>query len=166
MHDLVIRGATVVDGTGAPARTADVAVDGDRIAAVEPGVGIGRREIDADGLLLTPGWVDIHTHYDGQVSWDPELSPSSWHGVTTVVMGNCGVGFAPVRPGAEDFLIELMEGVEDIPGTALHEGIDWQWESFDGYLSFVERTPRCAPTSWASGRTTRPRPTTWPRWPI
>ncbi|HET7406898.1 MAG TPA: amidohydrolase family protein [Mycobacteriales bacterium] len=142
MHDLVIRGATVVDGTGAPARTADVAVDGDRIAAVEPGVGIGRREIDADGLLLTPGWVDIHTHYDGQVSWDPELSPSSWHGVTTVVMGNCGVGFAPVRPGAEDFLIELMEGVEDIPGTALHEGIDWQWESFDGYLSFVERTPR------------------------
>src|SRR3954451_18274452 len=109
MHDLVIRGATVVDGTGAPRRTADVAVDDGRITAVGDVDGRGRREIDADGLVLAPGWVDIPTHYDGQVTWDPEGSPSSWHGVTTVVMGNCGVGFAPVRTGSESFLIELME---------------------------------------------------------
>src|SRR5438067_1732085 len=142
MHDLVIRGATVVDGTGGPKRIADVAVDDGRITAVGDVGGRGRREIDADGLLLAPGWVDIHTHYDGQVTWDPEVSPSSWHGVTTVVMGNCGVGFAPVRPGAEGFLIELMEGVEDIPGTALHEGIDWKWESFPEYLDAVDATER------------------------
>jgi N-acyl-D-amino-acid deacylase len=100
MHDLVIRGGWVVDGSGAPGRTADVAVDGDRLAAVGTDVGAGRREVDADGALVTPGWVDIHTHYDAQVSWDPWLTPSSWHGVTTVVMGNCGVGFAPRRPTA------------------------------------------------------------------
>src|SRR5206468_3067910 len=102
----------------------------------------GRREVDADGLLVMPGWVDIHTHYDGQVTWDPDVTPSSWHGVTTVVMGNCGVGFAPVQPGGESFLIELMEGVEDIPGTALHEGIDWQWSSFPEYLDALDATPR------------------------
>jgi N-acyl-D-amino-acid deacylase len=136
--ELVIRGGTVVDGTGAPARTADVAVDGGRITEVGRVDGRGDREVDADGLVVAPGWVDIHTHYDGQVTWDPELSPSSWHGVTTVVMGNCGVGFAPVRPGGEGFLIELMEGVEDIPGTALHEGIDWAWESFGEYLDALE----------------------------
>jgi N-acyl-D-aspartate/D-glutamate deacylase len=134
MHELVIRGGTVVDGTGAASRTADVAVDDGRISEVGRVDDRGRRELDADGLVVAPGWVDIHTHYDGQVTWDPELSPSSWHGVTTVVMGNCGVGFAPVRPGSEAFLIELMEGVEDIPGTALHEGIDWQWETFPEYL--------------------------------
>ncbi len=134
MHELVIRGGTVVDGTGAASRTADVAVDDGRISEVGRVDERGRRELDADGLVVAPGWVDIHTHYDGQVTWDPELSPSSWHGVTTVVMGNCGVGFAPVRPGSEAFLIELMEGVEDIPGTALHEGIDWQWETFPEYL--------------------------------
>jgi N-acyl-D-aspartate/D-glutamate deacylase len=117
MHELVIRGGTVVDGTGAPSVTADVAVDGGRITAVGQVDERGERELDADGLVVAPGWVDIHTHYDGQVTWDPEVTPSSWHGVTTVVMGNCGVGFAPVRPGAESFLIELMEGVEDIPGT-------------------------------------------------
>ncbi len=141
MHDLVIRGGTVVDGTGGPVRTADVAIDDGRITAIGD-TERGRREIDADGLVVAPGWVDIHTHYDGQVTWDPEVTPSSWHGVTTVVMGNCGVGFAPVRPGGEEFLIELMEGVEDIPGTALHEGIDWQWESFAEYLDALDRTPR------------------------
>jgi N-acyl-D-amino-acid deacylase len=142
MHDLVIRGATVVDGTGAPARTADIAVDEGVITEVDGGAGAARREVDADGLHLLPGWVDIHTHYDGQVTWDPNLSPSSWHGATTVVMGNCGVGFAPARPGGQGFLIELMEGVEDIPGTALHEGIDWQWETFPEYLDALERMPR------------------------
>ncbi|MCP5058148.1 MAG: amidohydrolase family protein [bacterium] len=142
MHDLVIRGGTVVDGTGAKARQADVAIQGDRIVAVGSDVGPAKREIDAKGLLVTPGWVDIHTHYDGQVTWDPYLTPSGWNGVTTLVMGNCGVGFAPVRPGQQDFLIQLMEGVEDIPGTALAEGIDWAWESFPEYLDAVEKIPR------------------------
>jgi len=142
MHDLVIRDAVIVDGTGGPTRTGDVAVDDGRITSVGGDCGPGRRRLDADGLLLTPGWVDIHTHYDGQVTWDPEVTPSSWHGVTTVVMGNCGVGFAPVRPGSQDFLIEVMEGVEDIPGTALHEGIDWQWSSFPEYLDALEAMPR------------------------
>jgi N-acyl-D-amino-acid deacylase len=105
-------------------------------------VGPGKREIDATGKLVTPGWVDIHTHYDGQATWDPILAPSSWHGVTTVVMGNCGVGFAPVRPGDEQFLIELMEGVEDIPGAALTEGIEWKWETFSEYLDSLETMPR------------------------
>ena len=143
MHDLILRGGTLVDGTGAPPRTADVAVDGDRISAVgDLGGEAARREVDADGLLVTPGFVDMHTHYDGQATWDPLLSPSCWHGVTTVVMGNCGVGFAPVRPGTEEWLIQLMEGVEDIPGSALAEGIAWGWESFAEYLDALERTPR------------------------
>jgi N-acyl-D-aspartate/D-glutamate deacylase len=140
-HDLVIRGGTVVDGTGVPARRADVAVDRGLIAHVGDDVGTGREELDAGGLLVTPGWVDVHTHYDGQVTWDPLLTPSSWQGVTTVVMGNCGVGFAPVRPDRHDFLIRLMEGVEDIPGTALHEGITWGWESFPEYLDVIDSTP-------------------------
>jgi N-acyl-D-amino-acid deacylase len=127
MHDLVIRNGTIVDGTGRSRFGGDVAIDAGIIAAVGPVAERGRREIDATDLLVTPGWVDVHTHYDGQVTWDPLLAPSSWHGVTTLVMGNCGVGFAPVRPGREAFLIELMEGVEDIPGTALHEGIEWRW---------------------------------------
>jgi len=145
MHDLIIRGGTVVDGTGAPARKADIAIDGDRVVAVAPAgedLGEARRELDAEGRLVAPGWVDIHTHYDGQATWDPHLTPSGWNGVTTVVMGNCGVGFAPVRPGQEDFLIQLMEGVEDIPGTALHEGIEWKWESFPEYLDALESMPR------------------------
>jgi N-acyl-D-aspartate/D-glutamate deacylase len=141
MHDLVIRGGTVVDGTGAPAREADVALDGARVTAVGSNVGAGRRELDARGKLVTPGWVDIHTHYDGQVTWDPYLTPTGWNGVTTVVMGNCGVGFAPVRPDQHEYLIQLMEGVEDIPGTALAEGIRWSWESFPEYLDAIERLP-------------------------
>ncbi|HUZ43229.1 MAG TPA: amidohydrolase family protein [Acidimicrobiales bacterium] len=144
MHDLVIKDAVIVDGTGAPSQAGDVAVDNGLVTEVTGAgqAGAGRQQIDADGRHLLPGWVDIHTHYDGQVTWDPEVSPSSWHGITTVVMGNCGVGFAPVRKGSEGFLIELMEGVEDIPGTALHEGIDWQWESFPEYLDALEVMPR------------------------
>ena len=134
MHDLVIRAGTVVDGSGAEPRTADVAIDGDTIVAVGRVGDAGRREIDADGALVTPGFVDIHTHYDGQASWDDVMMPSVNHGVTTAVMGNCGVGFAPVRPGGEAFLIELMEAIEDIPGTALSEGITWGWESFGDYI--------------------------------
>ena len=142
MHDVVIRGGTIVDGTGAPARTGDVAIDGGRVTSVGAKAGAARREIDAEGLLVTPGWVDIHTHYDGQVTWDPHLTPSGWHGVTTLVMGNCGVGFAPAKPDRHEWLIGLMEGVEDIPGTALAAGIDWQWESFPEYLDAIERMPR------------------------
>lgn len=139
MHDLVIRGGTVVDGTGGPSRTADVAVDDGIITAVgDLKSAAAQRTIDADGLLVTPGVVDVHTHYDGQVTWDPLVTPSSWHGVTTIVMGNCGVGFAPVRPGSQEWLVQLMEGVEDIPGTALTEGITWGWESFPEYLTALE----------------------------
>jgi len=111
MHDLIIHRGTVVDGTGAPSRVADIAVNGASITAVGAGLGRGHREIDAEGMLVMPGFVDIHTHYDGQATWDPYLTPSSWHGVTTVVFGNCGVGFAPLRPGAAPYLINLMEGV-------------------------------------------------------
>jgi N-acyl-D-aspartate/D-glutamate deacylase len=143
-HDLVIASGSVVDGTGGPATRADVAIDGDRITAVTaPGqAGAARRTIDADGAVVTPGVVDVHAHYDGQATWDSLMAPSSWHGVTTVVMGNCGVGFAPVRPSDHDALIELMEGVEDIPGTALHEGLAWDWESFPEYLDALDRRPR------------------------
>ena len=119
MHDIVIRGGTIVDGTGRAAFTGDVAVDGGRLATVGGKAGPGRRVIDAGGLLVTPGWVDVHTHYDGQATWDPILAPSSWLGVTTILFGNCGVGFAPARPHHHDALIDLMEGVEDIPGPAL-----------------------------------------------
>ena len=142
MRDLIIRGGTIVDGTGGKPFIGDVAIDGDRIVEVGKVAGEGRREIDATGQIVTPGWVDIHTHYDGQATWDPLLAPSSWHGVTTAIMGNCGVGFAPVRPDAHNFLIELMEGVEDIPGIALHEGIDWKWETFPEYLDALEAKPR------------------------
>ncbi|HET6664287.1 MAG TPA: amidohydrolase family protein [Acidimicrobiales bacterium] len=142
MHDLVIRNGHVVDGSGEPARPADVAITGDRIVAVGSVDGPTRRAIDADGLVVTPGFVDIHTHYDGQATWDPEVSPSSWHGVTTVVMGNCGVGFAPAHRDRHDWLIQLMEGVEDIPGTALAEGITWNWETFPQYLDELDRLPR------------------------
>ncbi|MDP1955022.1 MAG: amidohydrolase family protein [Polaromonas sp.] len=142
MHDLVIRNGRVIDGAETPAFLADIAIDNGRITAVGKIAGAGRREIDAAGLIVTPGWVDIHTHYDGQVTWDDNFTPSIYHGVTTLVMGNCGVGFAPVRPGHQDDLIKLMEGVEDIPGAALHEGIRWDWESFPQYMDALEKTPR------------------------
>jgi N-acyl-D-aspartate/D-glutamate deacylase len=142
VHDLVIRGGTVVDGTGGPARTADVAIDGTRIAAVGVVRGPARETLDAQGLLVTPGFVDVHTHYDGQATWDSHLAPSCWHGVTTVVFGNCGVGFAPARRDRHQWLIGLMEGVEDIPGVALAAGIRWDWESFPEYLDALARMPR------------------------
>ncbi len=142
MHDLVIRGGTIVDGTGAPSYTGDVAISDGRIAEAGKVGGAGKREIDAAGLLIAPGWVDIHTHYDGQASWDPYMTPSSWHGVTTAVMGNCGVGFAPAHKHQRQWMIELMEGVEDIPGAVLSEGVKWEWESFPEFLDSLERTPR------------------------
>ncbi len=139
MDDLLISNAFVVDGTGAPGFVADVAVKDGRITEVGQLQGRpAKRVVDAGGQLLTPGFVDIHTHFDGQVCWDKQVTPSSWHGVTTVVMGNCGVGFAPVRPGSEDELVQLMESVEDIPGTALHEGLPWGWESFGEYLDAID----------------------------
>ena len=140
MYDIIIRGGTIVDGTGAPRHVADVAVENGRIVAIAPVIeDDAREEIDARGRLVTPGFIDIHTHYDGQVSWDTLMEPSSGHGVTTVVIGNCGVGFAPVRKGHEEWLVQLMEGVEDIPGTALHEGIQWEWETFPEYLDAIDR---------------------------
>src|SRR5947208_1297988 len=141
MLDLVIRGGTLVDGTGQPRRTADVGVTGGRVVAVGRVDEAAAEEVDADGALVTPGFVDIHTHYDGQATWDPTLNPSSAHGVTTIVMGNCGVGFAPVRPTDHGQLIELMEGVEDIPGAALHEGLPWDWGSMPEVLDALERRP-------------------------
>jgi len=138
VDDLMITNARIVDGTGNPAFDGDVAVKDGRFTEVGKVTGRATRVIDAEGQLLTPGFVDIHTHFDGQVCWDKQVTPSSWHGVTTVVMGNCGVGFAPVRPGSEDTLVQLMESVEDIPGTALHEGIPWGWETFGQYLDAID----------------------------
>jgi N-acyl-D-amino-acid deacylase len=139
MFDLKITGGTVVDGAGGPRYPADVAIAEGRIVAIGPAIeGEARESIDAAGQIVTPGFVDIHTHYDGQATWDEVLEPSSGHGVTTVVTGNCGVGFAPVRPGTEAWLIQLMEGVEDIPGTALAEGMSWDWETFPQYLDVLE----------------------------
>jgi N-acyl-D-amino-acid deacylase len=161
MYDLVIRNGKIVDGSGAPTFTGDLAITNGTIAAVGGKAGVGRREIDATGLLITPGWVDIHTHYDGQVVWDPYLSPSSWHGVTTVMIGNCGVGFAPVRRGQEEFLISLMDGVEDIPTETLRAGIDFKWESFGEYLDALSgmkrvldvgtHVPHCAVRAYVMG---------------
>ena len=139
LHDVVIRNGKIFDGSGGKPFIGDVAIDDGKISLVGAIEGSGKKEIDAKGNIVTPGWVDIHTHYDGQVCWDPYLTPSSWHGVTTVVMGNCGVGFAPVKPGDENFLIQLMEGVEDIPGSALHEGIEWDWETFPEFLDAIEK---------------------------
>ena len=140
--DLVIRGGTVVDGTGSPPREADVGIIGNRIAEVGALLGGGAEEIGAKGKLVTPGFVDIHTHYDAQAVWDSHMAPSSWHGVTTAVMGNCGVGFAPCKPADRERLIELMEGVEDIPGAVMHEGLRWEWESFGEYLNALEARSR------------------------
>ena len=141
-YDMIIRNGTIVDGTGAPRFTGDVAIRNGLIAAVGTVRGDAAEEIDATGRIVAPGWVDIHTHYDGQATWDAEMAPSSWHGVTTVVMGNCGVGFAPAAPDRHDWLIGLMEGVEDIPGTALAEGMTWNWETFPEYLDALEAMPR------------------------
>jgi N-acyl-D-aspartate/D-glutamate deacylase len=162
MYDLVIRNGILVDGTGASSFTGDLAIRDGKIAEVGGKVGPGRREIDATGQIVCPGFIDTHTHYDGQVTWDPHLSPSSWHGVTTAVMGNCGVGFAPVRPAEKDYLIEIMEGVEDIPGSALAEGMTWDWESFPEYLDSLDRqrrsidvaaqVPHCALRCYVMGR--------------
>ena len=138
-YDLVIRSGSVIDGTGRQPFTADVAIKNGKIAATGRVSGHGDREVNADGALVTPGFVDIHTHYDGQATWSNRMSPSSHHGVTSVVMGNCGVGFAPVRPTDHDLLIELMEGVEDIPGVALSEGLSWEWESFPDYLDYLSK---------------------------
>jgi N-acyl-D-aspartate/D-glutamate deacylase len=145
-YDVVIRNGMIADGNGSPLRRGDVAISDGKIAAVSPEDGgrldgTGTREIDAGGALVAPGWVDVHTHYDGQATWDQRLAPSSWHGVTTAVMGNCGVGFAPVKGGDHDRLIELMEGVEDIPGVAMHEGLQWDWGSFPEFLDALERRP-------------------------
>jgi N-acyl-D-amino-acid deacylase len=142
MFDTVIRGGTIVDGSGQSSFTGDIAIQDGKIAEVGVKLAAGRREIDATGAIVTPGWVDVHTHYDGQATWDPYLSPSTDHGVTSVVMGNCGVGFAPVHAEQREWLISVMEGVEDIPGSVLSEGINWQWESFPEYLDALERMPR------------------------
>jgi hypothetical protein len=136
-YDLLISGGSVIDGTGAPMREADIGIREGLIAAVGRNLGQGADEIDARGLLVTPGFVDVHTHFDGQLTWDSQLDPSFSHGVTTIVAGNCGVGFAPVRPGREQDLIKLMEGVEDIPGAVLSEGIKWSWESFPEYMDAI-----------------------------
>ncbi|MCO6419032.1 amidohydrolase family protein [Siccirubricoccus sp. KC 17139] len=142
MHSTVIRGGTIIDGTGKPGFTGDIALDGDRIAQVGGKAGPGKREIDASGLIVTPGWVDAHTHYDGQATWDSMLAPSSWHGVTTILFGNCGVGFAPVRRKDHAELIGLMESIEEIPGIALAEGLKWNWESFPDYLDALDGMQR------------------------
>jgi N-acyl-D-amino-acid deacylase len=140
MLDIVIKNGTVIDGTGAAPRQADIAIQSGKIVEVRPNIDAEAAEtIDATDRVVAPGWVDVHTHYDGQVTWDSRLDPSAGHGVTTIVTGNCGVGFAPVKPGAEDWLVQLMEGVEDIPGAALSEGIQWGWESFPDYLDTLDR---------------------------
>ena len=140
--DLVVRNGTVVDGTGAASWDADVAVKDGRIAAVGKVSGGGTEEIDARGRIVTPGFVDIHTHYDGQAVWDTHMAPSAWHGVTTAVMGNCGVGFAPCKPADREKLVELMEGVEDIPGAVMHEGLSWAWETFAEYFAALQAQKR------------------------
>ena len=142
MHDIVIRGGTFVDGTGKAPFTGDVAISGGQIAAVGGKQGPAKRDIKADGRLVTPGWVDVHTHYDGQAMWDPLLTPSCWHGVTTVMFGNCGVGFAPVHKHHRGALMDLMEGVEEIPNAVLADGLTWDWESFPDFLDALERKPR------------------------
>jgi len=154
MHDLVISGGTVVDGTGRPPRTADLAIADGRIAGIGRNLGPARRTLSADGLLVTPGWVDIHSHYDGQALWDPLLETSAAHGVTTVVMGNCGVGFAPVRPSERAFTIALMEGVEDIPAAVLEQGLAWNWQSFPNTSTPSRRS---ATRSASSPRSPTPR---------
>jgi N-acyl-D-amino-acid deacylase len=142
MHDIVIRGGAIVDGTGKAPFSGDIAIDGGRIAAVGGKQGPGKREIHATGLMVTPGWVDVHTHYDGQAMWDPLIAPSSWHGVTTALFGNCGVGFAPVKKEHRGALMDLMEGVEEIPNPVLAAGLNWEWESFPQFMDELDRRAR------------------------
>ena len=142
MHDLAIRNGRIIDGSGSPEFAGDIGIDGDTITTVGGDVGPARRDIDACGRLVVPGWIDIHTHFDAQVSWDPYLTPSCWNGVTTVVMGNCGVGFAPVRPQDRDWLMDLMDAVEDIPAIAMSAGMTWSWETFPEYLDAIDGQPR------------------------
>src|ERR1700733_792385 len=142
MHDIVIRGGTIIDGTGKPAFGGDIAIADGRITGVGGHQGPAHREIDADGLIVAPGWVDVHTHYDGQAMWDPLLTPSCWHGVTTVMFGNCGVGFAPVKKEHRGALMDLMEGVEEIPNPVLAAGLSWEWETFPQFRDELERRPR------------------------
>ena len=163
MHDLLIQNGTIIDGTGAARFVGDILVDNGiivKVGVIEEQT--AKKIIDAKGLIVTPGFVDMHTHYDGQVTWDPYLSPSSNHGVTTVIMGNCGVGFAPCKKEDRDWLINVMEGVEDIPGTALHEGIQWDWETFPEYMNALDKrplaidvgtqVPHAAVRAWAMGK--------------
>lgn len=175
-YDIVIRGGLIVDGLGGEPFEGDVAVQGGFIAAVGTVAGTGAREIDATGLLVTPGFVDLHTHYDGQAIWSDRMTPSSAHGVTTAVMGNCGVGFAPCRPDDHDVLVDVMAGVEDIPGVVMVDGLPWTWETFpnswtpstqDAATLIWPRschTRRCGCTSWAGAASTAspPPPRTWP----
>jgi len=142
MHELIIKAGTLVDGTGSPAHVCDLAIDDGIVTGIGHDLGPARRIVNADGALVTPGFVDVHTHYDGQATWDPYLTPSSWHGVTTAIFGNCGVGFAPVRPKQSPYLINLMEGVEDIPGTVLAEGVNFNWESFPQFLDVLDAAPK------------------------
>ncbi|HMF84569.1 MAG TPA: amidohydrolase family protein [Acidimicrobiia bacterium] len=160
-HDLVIRDGTIVDGTGRPSFRGDVAVRGDRIVAVGAVDGNGRETIDAGGRVVSPGFVDVHTHLDAQVGWDPVASSSCWHGVTSVVLGNCGVTFAPCKPEDREYLAELMESVEDIPAASILDGLSWQWKTYGEYLAEVDRLPKgvnvggmvghCAVRHWAMG---------------
>ena len=177
MHDIVIRGGTIIDGTGKAAFSGDVAIADGKITAVGGKQGPAKREIDANGLMVTPGWVDVHTHYDGQALWDPLLAPSCWHGVTTVMFGNCGVGFAPVKKHHRQALMDLMEGVEEIPNPVLSAGLTWEWETFpDSWMRWTgasasstsRRKPRicrCVPMLWgiAPSAGKRPRQTILPR---
>src|SRR5262245_59630585 len=142
MHDIVIRGGKIIDGTGAPAFMGDVAIDGERITQVGGKAGAAKRDIKADGMLVAPGWVDVHTHYDGQATWDSELAPSSWHGVTTILFGNCRLGVPPLRRDHHAALIRMPEDAEEIPGITLSEGLKWDWETFPEYLDALDRIPR------------------------
>ena len=172
-YDIVIKNGTVIDGTGSQQRHADVAIQGDRVAEIGTVTGAAKRTINAEGKLVTPGFVDIHTHLDAQIWWDPAVSSSCWHGVTSVVMGNCGVTFAPCRPQDRDYLAHLMESVEDIPAASITEGMPWKWETYGEYLKALDTAPKgvnvggmvghCAVRYWAMGEESLENKTRQPR---